>query len=295
MSRSFKKSRHELLFAVLTLSLLFAGCGDMLRSLRQESLAIDETERDREAGEEDVVASAPRPLRGATANNVEAYDPPVKRSYSRRLASTLNEARGEAEDDVKTTASGYKRYTKADFVDSNPNENSLWNGSGQNNFYFTQNRQREVGDLVTVDVERGLRRDIQYALWNTLPAEQRKKPRAPASVNGPADKTKGAQQAPAAAAAAAGAKNAVENAKDQAEEAAKTNLASNGKEDDVVRMEVVEHLGNGLVRLVGQKRVIYKGQPKTLEVMALVNNRDIDDQNRLKSTAILDSNTQVIQ
>ncbi len=87
----------------------------------------------------------------------------------------------------------------------------------------------------------------------------------------------------------------MENAKDQAEEAAKTNLASNGKEDDVVRMEVVEHLGNGLVRLVGQKRVIYKGQPKTLEVMALVNNRDIDDQNRLKSTAILDSNTQVIQ
>jgi flagellar basal body L-ring protein FlgH len=60
-------------------------------------------------------------------------------------------------------------------------------------------------------------------------------------------------------------------------------------------MEVVESLGNGIVRVTGQKRVIYRGVSRVVEVTALANNKDIDDGNRVKSSAFLDMKTQVIQ
>ena len=271
------------IFVILGISLFLGGCGDMLRSLRQESLAIDEeAEYDRSESENlERLASRPRPLRGVTANNVNAYDPPVRREYGRRLASAArnNSYPGQHPD-------APKRYTRADFVDTSAQENSLWDGGGQGNYLFTHNRRREVGDLLAVEVERELRREIQYSLWLSLPPEFRRRPtRKPASED----------KAPGFAKTGEDGKSQIEQNKDAAEEAAKTDVASNGKEDDIVRMEVVEHLGNGLVRLVGQKRVIHRGTPKMVEVSALVNNKDINDQNQLKSSAFLDLQAQVVQ
>ncbi len=265
-------------FAVLAFSLLLTGCGDMMRSLRQESLAIDEEADSGDRSDDENtqrMAQASRPLRGVTANNVNKYDPPVRREYARKIASFEEDA-GDAERPER-------RYKREDFVDRAAHENSLWDGSGQSNYLFTNNRRREVGDLVSVDVERELKREIQYSLWMSLPPEQRRRPRKPASDGKP---TKFAKE---------DSKTQTEKNKDDAEEAAKKDIASNGKEDDSVRMEVVEHLGNGLVRLVGNKRVIHKGVPKNVEVSALVNNRDIDDQNHLKSSSFLDLQTQVVQ
>ena len=54
-------------------------------------------------------------------------------------------------------------------------------------------------------------------------------------------------------------------------------------------------MGNGLVRIVGTKRVIYRGVAKNVEVVGLVNNKDIDDNNRLKSGAMIDMQTQVVE
>ena len=151
----------------------------------------------------------------------------------------------------------------------------------------------EYGDLVTADVEKELKREIQYQLWMTLPPEQRRK-RKPASADGkPA--AEGDQAQAAADKPADAGKTGDEKARDAAEEAAKTNMAGGGKDDDVVRMEVAETLGNGVVRVVGQKRVIYRGVARVVEVMALVNNKDVDEKGRVKSSSFLDMKTQVIQ
>lgn len=285
----------------ITLSLLlslwvlfaFSGCADLLSSLREENAAIDrEADRDREdeSGSDADLAYQPRGLRGPSARNVQSMDPPVRRGYGRRLASFDEPAGGG--DPSYAAPPEYRRATRADFVDKSSNENSLWDGQGQNNFLFSQNRQREPGDMVTVDVEKELKREIQYQLWMTLPPEQRRPKRAPASA-----KTADGEAKPDAAAAAKAdaAKPTDEKNRDAAEEAAKTNLASGGKDDDVVRMEIAENLGNGLSRVVGQKRVIYRGVARVVEVMALVNNKDIDDNGKVKSSAFLDMKTQVIQ
>jgi flagellar basal body L-ring protein FlgH len=269
----------------------FQGCA-MIDSLRDESATIDAqagNDRDRDGNSSDEqqqpqqkLADRPRALNGLSANNVPSYDPPVSRGYGRRLSSLAQQ------DGPAAPAEEYHRVTREDFVDKQAHENSLWDAQGQGNYLFSNNRKREVGDLVTGEVEKDLKREIQYQLWMTLPPEQRKTKRAPASLAG-------ADPAAKAAAAAEAGKSAEEKGKDAAAEAAKTNMPAESKEDDVVRMEVVESLGNGLVRVVGQKRVIYRGVSRVVEVMALVNNKDVDDNNKVKSTNFLDMKTQVIQ
>lgn len=277
----------------------FSGCTDMVRSLRAESREVDEeAERDRENSELASGNYKPRTLKGLSANNVAEYDPPTARAYGRKVASR---AAAEASDADDAYSAPVKRVTRADFVDREMRENSLWDGQGQTNYLFANNRRREPGDMVTADVEKELRREIQYQLWLTLPPEQRRTKRAPASKTAAGDAVTNtaagaAKDAAGKAPGEAGADKGVEaKAKDAAEEAAKTNMASNGKDDDTIRMEVVEVLGNGLVRVLGQKRVIYKGVSRVVEVAALVNNKDVDDGNHTKSSAFLDMKAQVIQ
>jgi flagellar basal body L-ring protein FlgH len=266
----------------------FSGCA-LMDSLRDESAQIDaEADRDRDPNaadgqqqDEQVAQARPRVLQGLSANNVASYDPPVARGYGRRLASLSS----QAQDAASGAQQEYHRVTREDFIDRQAHENSLWDGQGQGNYLFSNNRNREIGDLVTADVEKDLRREIQYQLWMTLPPEQRRVRRQPASVAA-ADPVKAVTDA---------AKSTEEKAKDAAAEAAKTNMPAETKEDDIVRMEVVENLGNGINRVVGQKRVIYRGVSRLVEVTALVNNKDVDDSNRVKSSAFLDMKTQVIQ
>lgn len=147
-------------FSCVYISFAFTACGDLLRSLRQESLAadgIDPEEQDRKReqrlAEEEY---KPRRLDGVSANNNPNYNLSARREYARQPASVQGEDGGSEEP-------APRRFTRNDFVDSAANENSLWNGQGQNNYLFTQNRKNEVGDLVTVEVERDLRRDIQVS------------------------------------------------------------------------------------------------------------------------------------
>lgn len=272
----------------------FAGCSEMLQGLRQENNEIDaEIEKDREQKDGEIYGYKPKNLTGVTANNVRSQEPPVMRNYGRRLSSLSSAAEGAGTAAIQEYSPG-KRVTRDDFLDKS-SENSLWDSQGQNNFLFSHNRRREAGDMVSADIEKELRREIQFQLWMTLPPDQRRVKRDPAGKASDAVKTAAAAPGDPAAAAAKAVKGADEKGKDAAEEAAKTNMPSTGKEDDLIRMEVVENLGNGLVRVVGQKRVIYRGVSRVVEVMALANNKDIDDNNRVKSSAFLDMQTQVVQ
>jgi flagellar basal body L-ring protein FlgH len=270
----------------------FSGCGELMKSLRQESREVDQqADQDRQAGEDGAAGYQAKPLHGLSANNIAQYDPPAPRAYGRHLSAVAADVAAEAPPEE-----GYKRVTRDDFVDKEAHENSLWDGQGQNNYLFSNNRRRESGDVVTADVEKELRREIQYQLWMTLPPEQRRGKRKPASsATAGADGTATDAVTGTAAGAAKGPdKGADAKAKDAAEEAAKTNMAPT-KDDDLIRMEVVENMGNGMMRVLGQKRVVYRGVSRVIEVAALVNNKDIDDGNHAKSSQFLDMKAQVIQ
>ena len=287
----------------ITVLFSLSACGDMIDSLRKESREVDEeVERDREKAEDSVANYKPKTLNGLSANNVPEYQPPAARNYGKKTFGKAAAALGGAGEGLDAT---YHRVTRDDFVDRDIRENSLWDGQGQTNYLFANNRRREVGDVLTADVEKDLRREIQYQLWMTLPPEQRKvrKPAAGNAQNS-ADSLTNAASGAAKAAAGNGAADAAKKAgadkgqeakaKDAAEEAAKTNMAPSSG-DDLIRMEVVENLGNGLMRVLGQKRVVYRGVSRVVEVTALVNNKDIEDGNKTKSSNFLDMKAQVIQ
>ncbi len=281
------KYRLTFLFSLFA-TFSFYGCADLISSLRAESREVEEeAERDRENADTAVGNYRPKPLSGLSANNVPEHDPPAARAYGRRLAARTAQSADMGNE-------GVHRATREDFVDRVAHENSLWDAQGQSNYLFANNRRRESGDIITADVEKELRREIQYQLWMALPPEQRKTKRTPASAAGAAAGD-AVTNAASAAAKVAGEKGPEAKAKDAAEEAAKTNMGSTGKDDDVIRMEVVESMGNGLMRVLGQKRVIYRGVSRVIEVAALVNNKDIDDGNHAKSSAFLDTKAQVIQ
>jgi flagellar basal body L-ring protein FlgH len=271
----------------------FAGCGDLINSLRQESRDVDrEADRDRQPGEDSAAGYQPKPLKGLSANNTPEFDPPAARAYGRHLTALSADAGAET-----PAEEGTRRVTRDDFVDKAAHENSLWDGQGQSNYLFSNNRRRESGDVVTADVEKELRREIQFQLWMTLPPEQRRTKRKSASAAAAdPNATTGTDAVTGTAAAAAKGpdKGTEAKAKDAAEEAAKTNMAPS-TDSDLIRMEVVENLGNGMMRVLGQKRVVYRGVSRVIEVAALVHNKDIDDGNHTKSSQFLDTKAQVIQ
>lgn len=294
------------IFLVLAI-LVFNGCSGMIRSLQQES---DEADRPngnapKQASYREEPTYQPRTLRGLSANNNHSYDPPVQRAYNRAPASAPT---GDGDDGGEGyggnqaprnsgNLSSTRRMTRSDFVDGNEKENSLWDAQGQDNYLFTHNDRRELGDVVSVDVERDLKREIQYALWMNLPPEQRRVKkssanRGVASTTKDKDPKKNPTEKDAKAAVADAGKSETEKNKDAAEEAAKTNMESG---DDNVRMEVVAQESGGMVRLLGQKRVIYRGVSRVVEIVALAKGRDIDETGRVKSSNFIDTKTQVIQ
>ncbi len=186
-----------------------------------------------------------------------------------------------------------RRYRRRDFQDDSRDGSSLWNSTGQTNYYFSQNKRFDPGDLVIVQVERGLRREIQYRLWRSLPAEMRKikRRRAAMGKDGEKDGAKEAEKDPGRAIASA--RDRVEEQKEELDKLNGRSLSKDG--EDILRMEVIENMGNGLVRLIGQKRVIYRGRPKFVEVTALMRSRNIDKGSKAKSTQFLDQRARVVK
>ena len=165
-----------------------SGCGGVLDSLREES---EEAEREsrREEAFYNAGSARPRGSRGLSANTISDYGT----VEGNRARARADDAFEDVQERVKGAAEETRRrYSRADFVDGQSNENSLWNAQGQSNYYFAQNNRFDNGDLVIVSVDRSLKRDIQYALWKSLPADQRRIKRKPASedLKNAADKAK---------------------------------------------------------------------------------------------------------
>jgi flagellar basal body L-ring protein FlgH len=66
-----------------------------------------------------------------------------------------------------------KRATKEDFIDQSQEEGSLWASSGQTNYYFTKNKVRSPGDIVTVKIENDLYRGISAQIKQSLSPDEK--------------------------------------------------------------------------------------------------------------------------
>ena len=241
---------HQLL--LIATSLAIPGCGWM-QSLRHE---VDEDEH--------------HPVQTA---DMEYYKDPANRFVPPPPASA-SDTRAAAIAGTPVDLSGARakrmRVTAADFMaDNNKNENSLWAEDGQSNYLFARNKLKAAGDLVTVMIEDGLRKDMVDSVKRILPPEYRDQDiRVPGLT----------KEAPAAAAGVS-----PPTAADATEAGA----------SDLLTAEVLERYPNGNVRLRGIKRVPFKRQVRNIEVVAIVKGADISEADVVKSSKFFDQHVEL--
>jgi flagellar basal body L-ring protein FlgH len=208
-----------------------------------------------------------------------------------------------------STQRNYKngsRATADDFIDSSPNEGSLWASGGQTNYYFTKNKIRGVGDIVTVTVEQELVRDIALEVRRGLTPRERDSEYALAQERikqrmsgGQKDSVASSAAAPDRSPAAAGAQPAGGNKPYAATEATgSTDVEAPAptladidltqtlelKANDTMLGEVVERYSNGNYRIRATKRVPYKnGAPRMVTVTAVAKGTDFSEDDVIAS------------
>lgn len=317
--------------ALLGLLLANSGCAELLGMLRRDlddgdSFASEPTVGGRWAGggflSEDlpeggsagsryVGHSERNPASGASGGS------PAARSWinaDRADANRRDAARGMGDDEadegpnsernpdmepsVRRQYKNGMRATRADFVDESQNEGSLWASDGQTNYYFTKNKIRGVGDIISIAVEDGLVRDISVEAKRTLSprereyelmaAQERLRMKAMGISDG-GDK----KDAVAATAAAPNRGPAVADAGAKAAEVevpqatpADVDVAKSLeiKATDLMMGEIIERYPNGNYKVRATKKVPYKGgAPRLVSLVGVVKGSDISDDDTVSS------------
>lgn len=172
--------------------------------------------------------------------------------------------------EVKRNYQNEKRI-KADDLNDNGSSGSLWVGSGDDNFLFTNNTRKSSGDIVLIDIESRLKNEITAELKRAFP-EKRK-----ASVK----KGEAKEGAPADTAKKAAAKPAEDASKDQV--------------FDRVSSIVIEEINKDHLLLRGRKYLLFKNRKRLVEIQALVPRREITNADTVSSTNIIESTVNVIR
>jgi flagellar L-ring protein precursor FlgH len=198
------------------------------------------------------------------------------------------------------------RATRADFVDESQNEGSLWASDGQTNYYFTKNKIRGVGDILTISVEADLVKDIGLEARRTLTPREREfelmaaQERIRAKVLGlPSPDGDGKDQVASSAAAPvrAPAASATPNASLGTAPAAAepeipnatfadvdVNKSLSIKTGDAMMGEIIERYPNGNYKIRATKRVPYRGgPPRLITLVGVVKGSDIAEDDTVGS------------
>ncbi len=205
----------------------------------------------------------------------------------------LNSFRGEAVD-LSGVRAKENRVTKKDFEAMGArNENSLWKGDGQTNYFFSVNQTKVPGDLVTVDVDPSLRSDMERELKRIIDRDDLDKgvdiqgfgkiggtasgAVATAAQKPPGDDTTATAATPATP----------EVARTPASDAAAEKVSYIG--------EVVQVFPNGNLLVRGVKRFPYDGKTRMMEVTSIVKGSDVSEDNKVNSSKFYEYKAEIHQ
>ena len=193
---------------------------------------------------------------------------------------------------VKRQYKNGTRATKADFLDESQNEGSLWASDGQTNYYFTKNKIRGVGDIVSVVIDADLIRDVGLEVRKTLNgrerefelslAQQRLVEKAATPGN---DALNTGAAAPARTLPNGGKPDEKGPAIPQATLAdVDVTKSLSIKATDVFMAEILERYPNGNYKIRATKRIPYKnGTPRMISMLAVVKGTDIGEDDSVPS------------
>lgn len=202
--------------------------------------------------------------RTVTTGNEKVVYPTVKRQY-------------------KDEKQAVKRYTASDLTD-NGNDGSLWTGSDPNAFLFSNNKTKNTGDIIQINVLPRLKNDITMELKRAFPDNPYDTK--PSSTE---PKTADSKTPPSAAGATP------DKATEKKAIAAENENAGESNAQDKISGVVVEEINREHLLIKGRKNVLFKNRKRMVEVQALVSRKDIGDNDSISSDAILESNVSVVK
>jgi len=183
-----------------------------------------------------------------------------------------------------------RRATRGDFVDGAEDAGSLWSTGGQTNFFFSKNRTRTSGDLITITIEADMLRDLASEVKRSLRPDEREQEIALLEKSA----------SPKAAAAAGGDAQADAKAGAKTDEVKKSSAAPDPdgkysfsqvdlqnaigvKAGDTFLAEVVERFPNGNYKIRGTKRLPYRGGSRLMTLVGVVRGNDLSDDDKVTS------------
>lgn len=189
------------------------------------------------------------------------------------------------------------RATKQDFIDDSKQEGSLWAADGQNNYYFSKNKIRGVGDIITINAENDFVRDIGNEILRTLTPEEKEmeldEAQARLDKEAQGDTASGSSTDRSTASKSKDKKDTKKKdskSSDEPRESRDATLADvdmmksiNIKPDDTVMAEIVERFPNGNYKVRGTKKVLYRGSTRIVNVMAIAKGSEISEDDVVKS------------
>lgn len=171
-----------------------------------------------------------------------------------------------------------KRRYRAEDLNDNSNDASLWATDDDAQFLFTQATEKKVGEIILINVNTKLKKAITAELKRAFPDPIVLAPPKAADPAKPGD--------PAAAAPAP---------KPAPTPADPEDNSSPGTIHDRISSIIVEKINKNHLLLKGRKKLIYKKRNRTIEVQALISKKNITGEDAVNSDDILESTVKVVR
>ena len=157
------------------------------------------------------------------------------------------------------------RYKTDDLTEDSSDSGSIWAGSGNENYLFTKNRWKRHGDIVLINVQSKLKREITSELKRSFPPPQ----------------SRGKKK-----------KNTASPEKKEISEKEK-------KKEDVIYDKIsgiiIEEISKNHLLIRGKKNLLFGNRKHLVELQALIARKDILDDDTINSNKILESSIKIIR
>ena len=185
-----------------------------------------------------------------------------------------------------------RRATGADFIDDSQHEGSLWASNGQTNYYFTKNKVRSIGDLISISMNDDMIRDIAAEIKRTLSPKERE--------------FEIALLQEARIKAANEVQSKITDDEKNTNNSGKSKTVSTENKVDLLNLttpditrsleikpgetiiaEILERYPNGNYKVRGRKKIIYKnGRHRMITLLAVAKGADISDDDAIGSNKL---------
>lgn len=251
---------------LLVFALLGTGCSSYVSKMHDQ---IDQEAPERYRPPKDDQFSLYRGQRRPAGQN-----PQGPRSLSRPDQPRSSQTRSVRPGVKRRYDNSKKRTQSEDLVDQG-NPGSLWAADEQNSFLFSKNNKKRPGDIVVLQVMKGLKNQIAAELARAFPQRQRPEEEQDEQGKGEGEEEEEEeQQQPARETAAQDAPNKI---------------------FDKISSVVIEEIHNGHLLIRGRKDILFRKSKRTIEIQAMVRRRDITDNDTVPSTSVLESNVVVLR